>query len=611
MDLLLNKVKQNKWRISFVIISLYSLTVRLRRITAPITNDLYHSFRTSETAVVIQDFFRNGFSFLHSSMPLFGKPWCLMFEFPLYQSIVFFVMKLFHGKYIDMWGRLVSIAIFYLCSIFVVKLINKIADEKAAYLTGILYVLSIYNIYWSRAVLIDYTSVLLAVIYVYLFLDVIKKPGVVNSVLCLISGALGYLTKATTMFVAVFFLFFLIIDAELKVLTRCGGDSIFTQSLKYIKENIKRLLVVGCVAIIPVLFGAVWTYYTDNLKALSNYTITLTSYRLHDWNFGTWSQKLNIFNWKVIWDRYLAFWGGKYALLAVATTYLFATKRKHIKLICFSFAAQFFTIFTLFNLYKVHNYYLIAITPFVYMCFGLMLYEIFGSLVEMEKGNVALVVLTSVLLLMGQRAENGDYISGISDISKENDNPGIFLNKITKDDELMLVADEDWNPSVLYDAERRGFMLSGMAWLDQEDFRSFIRDDNYTTVFTHTPETAELISESLGTIQQVPREGVKDSFYFRFNKGLYDVKYDSELIVDSDESFDLVDDDCRVSFEYHTESPEVIETYLLDSNGAWRFFSVTLLPTQNHMDVDFSFALDKICGIQMKLDEDSTIILKY
>ena len=116
-------------RIIFYLIMIGTIILHYWSVNVPLIQDKYHSFRTTETAIVIQDYFRNGLSFFNYSMPLFGKPWNVMFEFPTYQALVYGVMRLFDATNIDFCARIVSIIVFYACTFLLIRFISYITNQ--------------------------------------------------------------------------------------------------------------------------------------------------------------------------------------------------------------------------------------------------------------------------------------------------------------------------------------------------------------------------------------------------------------------------------------------------------------------------------------------------
>ena len=596
-----------------------SAALRMQNIAAPLANDLYHSFRTSETAIVIQNFFREGFSLFHSSMPVFGAPWTVMFEMPTYQAMVYMVMQIFHATNIDLFGRIVSVIIFYLSAYFVVKMTKYITNKEISYVVGILYLLSIFNIYWSRAILIDYTSVLFSVIYIYYLYVWLRndKEKPYAYFISLLFGVAGYTTKTTSMFVVVYFVAFMIIEHEIDKIKQSRKDRSIDAIKDYLANNIKRIILLLVIAIVPVLFGYAWTRYADSMKELSVYTKWLSARHLNTWNYGTIKQKLIPGSWKVILKRYAAFFGGEYVFLASVLSYLFVTKRRYMKYIIYSSAAQILTIFTLFNLFFVHNYYLITLTPFVYLSWGIMLYEIIVDLnISIEVKRFVIIALSTVLLY-AQEKTNEDYVSGICDIPMVNRNVGTFIKEITEDDELILITDEDWSPNTLYNAERKGFMCRDTSLLEDDDFIDFIRSDRYTTLETHQIETANMFLSIYPELVQFPIENngeIFDSesiFVYKFGAGYTeerDLMRESALTERETYTINGVATDV-IKLNYKVADNVIVDAVITDADGETHNCKITLLKDTDHIWVDFEGVSDAITAIQ--IDKDVDITLNY
>ena len=72
----------------------------------------FHGFRQAQTAISAESI-RNGGPILRYETPVFGPPWSIPFEFPLYQVLVALLAKLFAAP-IDQTGRFVSEIFHYL-----------------------------------------------------------------------------------------------------------------------------------------------------------------------------------------------------------------------------------------------------------------------------------------------------------------------------------------------------------------------------------------------------------------------------------------------------------------------------------------------------------------
>lgn len=368
-------VKSEKRNINlmFFAIIVISLLIRIMNLDIPIGNDI-HAFRQTETAIIIQNYFQDGWSIFGYEMPLFGKPWKVLFECPIYQTAVYAVMRLLGQSNIDLWCRIVSLGIFYLSAFVLKKTVDLFTEGNVSIYVCCVYLCSIFNIYWSRAAMIDFMSVLFGILYVWGFYSWFLDGNRRRYGMGLFFGCLGYLLKATTMFPYVFLLAFLLINYWIKDLNNQKGQNSKIHIKEYLYKQCKRILPLFIICVIPVIVGMLWTYWADFVKGSSEYTDWLTSANLSTWNYGTWVQRCDLDNWEVIVERLVNFFGGKIVFIVLMIIYLAVSRRKNIIVLLYSFAACFMTIGILFNLYYVHDYYLMALSPLICLFYGVLLH---------------------------------------------------------------------------------------------------------------------------------------------------------------------------------------------------------------------------------------------
>lgn len=588
-------------KIIFWSVFVITLICRIYKITTPITNNCEHSFRTSQTAIVVQDFFRNGFSFLNSSIPVFGAPWRTMFEFPTYQAIVFFIMKIFGASDIDLFCRIISILIFYACTWAIMKLAKLLSDESAAFATGIVMLTMVYNIYWSRQALIDYLSAFLGIVYIwclYSWLD--NKKRYVMYVIGLAMGMLGFLTKAASMFPVVFFIAYFILEHEIKLCLSEEEDSIPAKVKRYFKENILRLAGLALITLLPASMAVIWTRYIDATKKLSPYTTWLSSEYLYDWNYGPLKERLDLLCWGTISERYFNLFGGIIVFLIIVILYL-RTERKYLKQIIVAFAAQFLTVLVMFNLYYVHSYYLIVLTPFACYAFGMMLTEICTYICAKEKQATAKLTICFGALLIFQVIVNTDYAANIFFADTANNNIGCYIKTITDYDELIVIANEDWSPSTLYNADRRGFMIQADTAVD-EKLHEYLREDNYTTFVSHGLDNTNEFLKEYPYVVQYPFEigskidGANVSFIY---------KYGDLPIKSHNEDVKLL------NLEYTTTGNTKAVIRITDNDGTIHECEILLLEDRNNISIDISDISSDAKSVQMYLNKSNPIDIAY
>lgn len=486
-------ILKKKGRIlSFLIICLIvviSLYLRLYDVRIPIGNEM-HSFRQTQTAITVQNWFDDGYSFFHYQTPVLGEPWQIPFEAPVYQTAVYLVMRILGKTNIDLWGRLVSILFFYVSAFLLGKIVEWLLNRNAAYIVFFIYLFTPFNLYWSRAVLIDFTSVAFALAYVYCLLQWLKSERKIWYICALFCGIVGYLCKSTTMFTYVYFLSFVITAFFIRAITAEGESVSAGTLLEFGQKNAVKFIFLAALCVVPVIPCIAWTKYADYIKSLSPYTAWLTSKSLHAWNFGTVRQRLSLLFWKTVTDRILHCAGGGIPLL-LAAVYFPSLKKATLStfMLAVSFFSTFLTVFTLSNLYYVHDYYFIAVSPVICMFTGILVYEVrrclFGDL-----HNLRTAVTVLFLILLAGRylcAYDSRYISGIVRGDDRNTSHGCFIGEITERDERIFIEGEDWSPVTMYYANRKGMMFR--TGFHEELFG----DKSYTTYVFHNPTAVRFI----------------------------------------------------------------------------------------------------------------------
>ncbi len=497
---LIERLKKNTTLIIVGLVIIWSFFLRLTDIMViPVANE-QHAFRWSETAIVIQNYFHDGWSLFRYQIPVWGEPWTTcIYECPIYQTVIYVAMKLFHQTDIDLWGRIYSIVFFYLSAWALKKVVDLFVDKSISIWVCVVYILLPYNIYWSRAILIDYMSVLFGLLYIWGLYGWLKEQKKRQYIIGFLFGILGYLLKASTMFPMVYFLAIWILYFFCEEIKRENHELSVTTIKTYILNHWRKLLFLGIICIIPMFIGAAWTKYTEIVRAESIYTVWLNKLS-SEWNYGTWEEKLDSDRWRVILERIYDFFGGFYVFALILITYIANCKKKNLLMVISCISSCLLTVFTLFNLFYVHTYYLIALSPFICISFGVMVSEIYNMLKSEKRIGNVLIGAFLVLLVYTQVTTNEDYIQWtLFQENTTNANVGIYIKQITERDERILIEGEDWDPSTLYYADRKGFMLRDLS------NKGVLREDNYTTLVIHHPENLASIIESDDNLVQYPR----------------------------------------------------------------------------------------------------------
>lgn len=581
-----------KYKVQIIVFTglLLSGLLRIQHLWLPIGADR-HAFRQTETAIIIQNYFNDGWSLFHYEMPVLGQPWHILFEFPIYQSVVYFVMRILHKTNIDVWCRLISLCSFYL-SVFVLKKIAELlVDKKSLYCICAIYLFAPYTILWSRAALIDYMSVLFALVYVWGLYSWLTK-GKRTAVIALVAGVMAYLLKVTTMFPYVFFLGCLIITYFVKQIKEKYGKITINAVFRYAADNRKRIILLALLCILPVIPGIGWTKYADMVKQQSVYTQMLTSEALHDWNYGTIEQKMQISNWTGIINRLTSYIGGKWIFLCMALAYICIGKKRNLHIVLNCILSVFLTIFLLFNLYYVHDYYIIALTPILSIMYGTVLSVIINKRKAISVGIIALCIV------FFQIGTNERYVKLALFPDYEMSQTGAYIASVTRPEERIVIEGEDWNPSTLYYANRKGLMLVNPGLATEELFSDFLQQENYTTLVTYSPEFADIWAQHYNIFIQYPRK--EEVLMYKF--------YQQAPILENDEKNGV--DMIKIKYEAVAEPTKVV-IRLTDRNGNEFLDSIILLTNKEEIYYYAGALWENIESVSLDIPENMKIEMEY
>ena len=207
--------------------------------------------------------------------------------------------------------------------------------------------------------------------------------------------------------------------------------------------------LASVLVMLPLAAGLGWTRWADSIKAASPATQLLTSTNLMAWNFGTPWERLDPIAWVVLLVVFLLEVGGLTFLATATPTARWAYDHR-AEAIGLILAAAIGPLLFM-NLYVHHTYYWVASTPAVAVLLGI-------GLVRSTLGRralaglafaVAIVISMPTWIIAWQPAADpqGDLA-----IARQ-------VRAATRPDEWVAIVGRDWDPSILYYADRRGYAV--------------------------------------------------------------------------------------------------------------------------------------------------------
>jgi hypothetical protein len=415
-------------------------------------NGIYDAFgfRQTQTAMSTYYMLHGGPLFAYET-PLFGYPWAIPIEFPLYQWIVAALVSL-SGLPLEQAGRWVS-ATFFLASVVPAWLIVRglRLTLPACIVCLTLLLASPLYVFWSRTFMIESTALFLSLCYLAAAVRWWRRPSIASLVVAAAFGTLAALVKMTTFagFMAA---------AGLLLAAHVWRNRPWRMRTLW-----PYALAATAFAIVPYLICARWVAYCDALKEQNPLTIGfLNSAALQFWLFGDWRQRVTADTWLTVWHRHPD-WIGHWLVLAIAAAALpFARGRRGMALAALGLALGVALVFT--NLHYWHDYYQYSNVVFVLAAIGLIL----GGLVDAGGwrrvlGLLLFVAVTAVML----RAYAPRYLAQQVADQRPYDDVAMHVRAISGPDDVVAIWQGDWSPELAYAAQRRALMM--IAYYDSRD----------------------------------------------------------------------------------------------------------------------------------------------
>lgn len=401
-----------------------------------------HDFRQTQTAFTTLTLADGAGGLFSSKLPLFGAPWELPLEFPLFQYVASIAYRVFDLN-IDFANRITSLSFFCLCLFPLHSIARRYLTRFGSLLTCVLFSFSPFAIQWSRASLIEYCVVYFGLLFVSFALRFWDQPSWKLAIITAACGATTGLIKVTTLLPMVVFLLLLVLNKKELVLE--------------IKRNKNKIL--GSIGILISVFFAtqLWANFSDHIRASNPATQWLTQSRLNLWNFGTFQQRQQYGNWKLIFDRIDQLIAPPSTVIVCLVIGLAFKKTRRLS--ASALVAAVVAIGVFFNLYIVHDYYLIAVSCMFAFIVAAAIDAVWATVkIQRIKFSGWLIIpisLVGLLVIDGKSYWSTAYTKYPRGESE--------LGMLSRPDQQAFVSWGGWNPLVLYYANRKGMMLTPQA----------------------------------------------------------------------------------------------------------------------------------------------------
>jgi 4-amino-4-deoxy-L-arabinose transferase-like glycosyltransferase len=417
-----------------------------------------HAFRQAQTAYPALIFSERGIDLLHPTLPTLGPPFGVPFEFPLFQALASLLMDA--GIRADPALRITGLACFLATAACLYLIARRLSGVAGAMVALLVFVASPFGLVWSRTSMIEYLATAASLGWLLCYLVWLDDRRGRWLVLAAGAGVIAALVKITT---AAFW--------GLPVAALLLGVRGITRHA--------ALRLVAALAL-PALLGIAWLRYGDSVKSANEFAASLSSVSLPEWTFGPIAQRLDPDQQGVLFARGLLAFGGwpLTAAAALAACRILAEPGRRLVWAAVIGVAVLAPL-TLFNLYRVHDYYWIAVTPAAALLVGGGIGASWRRRSTVAWRASLTGAFTAVLVL--SVAQSSAY--WLPAYERVVDPDGVLpaaaaLAQASEPTDLALVVGADWSPAILYYARRWGLALP--SWAEEADGALRLRETDYT-----------------------------------------------------------------------------------------------------------------------------------
>lgn len=401
-----------------------------------------HGFRQTFTAYPALIFHEMGIDLLHPQVPVFGPPWDVPFEFPLFQAAGAMLMNL--GLAPDVAMRATGLACFLLTGWLLYRLALRLAGSLTATVALGAFLFSPFGILWGRTSMIEYLAT--AGGLGFLLAGMAWRDGRRSGFwLAMLAGSIATLVKVTS-----------------------GG--VFLLPLLVYRGAWRDWRSYGLIGV-PVALSIAWTEYADAVKASSEATAWLTTAATREWFFGYITDRFDPASWAPILRTMMLDLTGLALFAWVPLSVLAARQLEHQRFAMAFLAASLVPVLVVMPVYAGHSYYLAAISPMIALAVGLSVAWLWErrarvALTALAGGwAVAAVLVADHWLRIYQPVIDPSATLAAAAFVAQHSDPG----------DTVAISGRTWDPAVWYYARRRGVAL---------DTPGAPRDFSSYTVFT-------------------------------------------------------------------------------------------------------------------------------
>jgi hypothetical protein len=406
-----------------------------------------HEFRQLQTATSTYWLQADGYK-LDYELPLFGPPWSIPMEFPVYQWIVATASKVL-GTPLEQTAR--GVGIFFLLAllpaVYGLAGFFGLTPSRRLLVTAAVLASPTY-LFYSRAFMIETTALCFSTWFVYALGRAVRDNCIRCAVGATVFAVLAALAKTTTFLVFLF---------------PAGAFALWLWLPRWRRraEPTSRPWLGAVLAAVPVIaavgIAEWWVKHSDRIKHSNPFSGFLTSTELVKWNWGTWEQRTSAEFWSVAWENIRTCVLGEVPLALMIISFALVTPA--LRRVAAGGVASFLAGLLLFsNLFFHHDYYYCANALLLLLAAGFLMAGVWDNV----RLPLAARVLVVGLFFGGQLLTySRGYAEHLRHPAPEPPGLAEVVRAGVPADGVLLVYGWDWSSFIPYYSQRRAVLVPG------------------------------------------------------------------------------------------------------------------------------------------------------
>lgn len=407
-----------------------------------------HSFWETQAAFTAREYAITGIDLFRTPLPVFGANASVPFDVPLVPALTSLLVRT--GVDAATAIRIVGLAGFTTTGALLALLLMRWHSARAAALAVALFEFLPFGLRWGAGGFVDFVGIALALAMVA-GLDAGMRGNRVWLVAGGAAGALAFLIAPT-----IAPLYLLLVAA-----------SAWIRAIELGWKTIRRPLAWGAIGpLVGCGLVIAWTVSADAAKAAHETTRFLTTGNLRDWLFGTLAERGDPHSYATIAGNLSDEIAGPALVgLIVALVALIVMRDiRHRILLAGLLAVVIAGPMVFLNQYVADSFPMIAIYPAAVGAMAVAAVSV-ARAVPLSAGRRTALTLTAAVLLIGSTAFSPNGRADLAQFKHEAPLPAaseLLLQKTRAQDDIVMIGC-DWDPTILFNANRSGVMFRGSS----------------------------------------------------------------------------------------------------------------------------------------------------